>query len=289
MKHIVSTFTLIIILFVSFFLGIVRAQQPELEKSLLWEINGNGLEKSSYLYGTIHIICEADLKITPKIQKAFDESSQLVLEVDMFKPDSVPVLLEFMKSDVPLSQKLSPEEYTALDSLMQLKAGTPLQVFDNFKLSMVMSFLWLKLLPCTEPKSYEMIFTAMAKGKQLPVGALEGIKEQFDLINKVYSDEKIITEMKRFDSVRIELNEMVENYKAEDINALFSQIMVRLRDKNDIRWLLDERNNNWIIKMPEMMKQKSSFFAVGAGHLAGPTGVITLLRKQGYTVKPIMN
>jgi uncharacterized protein YbaP (TraB family) len=41
--------------------------------------------------------------------------------------------------------------------------------------------------------------------------------------------------------------------------------------------------------MPEMMQKESVFFAVGAAHLAGELGVINLLKKAGYTVKPIMN
>ncbi|WP_309846761.1 TraB/GumN family protein [Flavobacterium sp. 2755] len=53
--------------------------------------------------------------------------------------------------------------------------------------------------------------------------------------------------------------------------------------------ILDERNLNWVKNMPELMKKQSVFFAVGSGHLAGEFGVINLLRKAGYTVKPILN
>lgn len=53
--------------------------------------------------------------------------------------------------------------------------------------------------------------------------------------------------------------------------------------------MLDGRNIDWLTKMPEMMKTKSTFFAVGAGHLPGDKGVIKLLRDKGYTVKPILN
>ena len=54
---------------------------------------------------------------------------------------------------------------------------------------------------------------------------------------------------------------------------------------NDI--LLVKRNQEWIEKMEGAMKSKASLFAVGAGHLGGDQGVITLLRKQGYTIKPL--
>jgi uncharacterized protein YbaP (TraB family) len=280
--------TLLVMLFVGFFSGVTQAQQSPLEKSLLWEISGNGLEKPSYLYGTIHMICKEDFKITSKTMKAFDRSSQLVLEVDMFHPDSAAIIEEVMRADIPLSKKLSPEEYTTVDSLTRLKLSIPLQQFDHFKLAVVMSFLSLKLLPCVQPTSYEMAFTEMAKEKQLPLATLEGLKEQFGFITSAYSDEQMITEMKRFDSVSMKENELVEKYKAEDISAIFAQVIAGLEDKNTIYWMLERRNNNWAIKMPDMMKGKSCFFAVGAGHLGGPGGIIALLRKKGYSVEPVM-
>ncbi|MNX99368.1 TraB family protein [compost metagenome] len=53
--------------------------------------------------------------------------------------------------------------------------------------------------------------------------------------------------------------------------------------------MLDNRNNNWVKNMPELMKKESVFFAVGAAHLGGEEGVINLLKKAGYSVKPILN
>lgn len=35
------------------------------------------------------------------------------------------------------------------------------------------------------------------------------------------------------------------------------------------------------------MKEKSTFFAVGAGHLGGMKGVINLLKKAGYKVTAV--
>jgi uncharacterized protein YbaP (TraB family) len=41
--------------------------------------------------------------------------------------------------------------------------------------------------------------------------------------------------------------------------------------------------------MSEMMQKESIFFAVGAAHLPGELGVLNLLKKAGYIVKPIMD
>jgi uncharacterized protein YbaP (TraB family) len=51
--------------------------------------------------------------------------------------------------------------------------------------------------------------------------------------------------------------------------------------------LLSDRNHNWIPVIGEEAKKRPTFFAFGAGHLGGENGVINLLRKAGFTVKPI--
>jgi uncharacterized protein YbaP (TraB family) len=39
--------------------------------------------------------------------------------------------------------------------------------------------------------------------------------------------------------------------------------------------------------MGKMMREKVTFFAVGAGHLGGKQGVVALLRQAGYKVDAV--
>lgn len=64
-------------------LGTANAQN---ENSLLWEISGNGLETSSYLFGTIHVMCPDELELTEKVSSALDDAERIVLELDMDDP-----------------------------------------------------------------------------------------------------------------------------------------------------------------------------------------------------------
>ena len=52
--------------------------------------------------------------------------------------------------------------------------------------------------------------------------------------------------------------------------------------------ILDNRNENWIKQLPGLMEKESLFIAVGSAHLAGESGIINLLKKAGYIVKPVM-
>jgi uncharacterized protein YbaP (TraB family) len=51
--------------------------------------------------------------------------------------------------------------------------------------------------------------------------------------------------------------------------------------------MLDNRNKKWLPAMTAAIQKQSSFFAVGAAHLAGSAGLINLLRKKGFTLTPI--
>ena len=78
-------------------------------------------------------------------------------------------------------------------------------------------------------------------------------------------------------------------YNKQEVNWLYNQAAYNrngdesvLKDK-----YLDERNKLWLPRMEAAMKEGSTFFAIGCAHLAGWFGIISRLRKAGYTVNPI--
>ncbi len=60
-------------------------------------------------------------------------------------------------------------------------------------------------------------------------------------------------------------------------------------DKKYEEILLTRRNTNWVTQLKNIMKKESVFVAVGAGHLVGEKGLLSLLKKEGYTVEPLVN
>ena len=71
----------------------VNAQQKNNDKSLLYKIEGNNI-KTSYLYGTIHLIEKEKFIMHDKTKHAFDQTEQLVLELDM---DDASLQMDMMK------------------------------------------------------------------------------------------------------------------------------------------------------------------------------------------------
>ena len=265
-----------------------QTKAPKLENSLLWEVSGNGLANPSYLYGTIHMICSADYFLSEKTKKAFDSSSKLVLEIDLSDPKQLSDMQQMAMGKEPLSKTLSAENLSKLDDILQKKTGMTIQQVDSFNLLTVMSLISMKSFGCNDLKFYEMNFIEAAKQKNLPIKGLETVKDQFEAFGNAYSDTEMIAMFE--ESSKEETAKLVSKYKEEDINALFEITTdKRYTSEKTQKSILDNRNLNWLKIMPELMKTESTFFAVGSAHLAGELGVINLLRKAGYSVKPVMN
>lgn len=278
-----------IVVIVMLFCGTIQAQDktPKLENSLLWEISGNGLSKSSYLYGTIHLMCPDKYSISEKVKKAFQKSDKLIIEVNFSDPKEMEDAQKLAMGSEPLSKKLSSEELSELDSILQKLAGLKIKQVDNFSLATVMSLITIKTFDCENLKSYEKDFIDLAKKQNKTIGGFETLKGQLEILSSSYSDSEMISMLKE---LNMELtNKMMDDYVAEDIESLYKAItsdeMMSEKAKNVI---LDQRNINWVKNMSELMKKERLFVAVGSGHLAGEQGVINLLRKAGYKVKLVM-
>ena len=275
--------------------GIDAPKEAE-ESSLLWEITGNGLEKPSYLFGTIHIIGSEDYFWTDIMNEKFNTTETLVLEIDL--ENSMMAMLSMMgsvrmKKGVSLQDLLTEEEYKLVEDYFNNEMGMPISLFDRIKpmfTSMMISEGGQEGMD--EMTSYEMELMDKAKEKDMAIEGLETIKYQMSMFDSIpYEDQaKMLVEAVKGGDEEAEntLDEMIELYKNQDIDGLYELIMAEDSDMENFEdILLVTRNKNWIPKIEKFASQKPTFIAVGAGHLPGKQGVINLLKAKGYTVRPI--
>jgi hypothetical protein len=82
---------------------------------------------------------------------------------------------------------------------------------------------------------------------------------------------------------------LVQNYIQENLPELYKDITApKVMNENAKKWMLEVRNTNWAVKMPDMMKDKKHFCSRSRTFI-GRTGSNKLIEKSGYTVKPILN
>ena len=272
---------------------ITQAQNKE--NALLYEVTGPGLAKPSYLYGTFHLICPADLQITDAIKKAIGNAQQVYLELDMDDPAMMGSMQKamLMTDGKTVKDLLKPDDYTVLDNYLKQKMGMGLAQLGMLKPIGLMSMMYMTMLPC-QPASYDLTFAQMASTDKKEVLGLETMEAEMAALDKIPLAEQLkglVDMAKHPDEAKKEFTELITIYKAHDINKLMSMMKSSQFSGGDFAQyeesLLTERNTNWIPVIEKAAKTKPTFFAFGAGHLGNATGVINLLRKKGYTVKPV--
>ncbi|QHI38852.1 hypothetical protein IMCC3317_42520 [Kordia antarctica] len=267
------------------------SKSPKLEKSLLWKISGKGLQKPSYLYGTIHLTC--DYNFTDKLKKAFDETDRLVLEIDMSDPklQSEMMKLIFMEDGITIQSLLNEEDYKTLADFFKEQVGLDLKLFNTMKPLAITSTITSKMAVCDNGVAYDMEFMKVAKAQNEKIIGLETIADQMKVFDDIpYEDQlKDLVKMAKegMEESKKGFDEMTRYYNAEDLDGLLKVTLDQGLEADFQENLVDQRNRNWIPLIEKITAEAPTFIGVGALHLPGEQGVINLLRKQGYVVTPV--
>lgn len=279
------------VLIASTFFTCAQAQ----DNALLYEVSGNGLLKPSYLYGTFHLVCPADLTITDATKKAIGDAQQVYLELDMDDPTMMQGMMKamMMTDGKTIKDYLSADDYALLETYFKQKMNMNLDQMGKLKPIGLMSMMYMTVLPC-QPASYDMTFAQMATTDKKEVLGLESMDAQLAALDKIPMKEQLkglVDMAKKPDEAKKEFNDLLAAYKAHDLAKMMNMMKTSQFSGGDFTQfedsLLGERNANWIPVIEKAASQKPTFFAFGAGHLANDKGVINLLRKKGYTVKAV--
>ena len=264
-----------------------------LEAQLLWKISGNGLKENSYLYGTIHVMPKEKFSISSKIQQALNSSQTMAMEVDLnmdFKTKLQVAQEMIIPGGKTLEDLLNASDFKqvksyCLDSILMKKGK-----FNKYiRLKPFFFSAIVAQEKMGKTASYEMEFNKIAKKRKIPTLGLESIQFQMQTINKIKVEDQAKMMMQEFGySPQDQFDTMLNLYLKEDLDGLFDLIASETSQIPEFNYnFLELRNSNWIPVIQKQIALNSTFFAVGAAHLPGKTGVIELLKAQGFTVEPI--
>jgi len=281
------------VLFLLFF-QFSQTYAQQLQKGLLWEISGNGILQPSYIFGTIHLICPDNFFVPKGTEEKFKIAQQVFLEIDMDDPQMMMKTQKLMMSvdGKKLKDIMNESDYQVFSKYFKKISGIDVAMFGSAKPMVYMSFALMKSVGCPMPKSYEEYFVKEAKTEKKEVFGLETIEDQVAVMDRATTEQQVgwlMDAVKETENGNAIYDQMIDLYKKQDIEALTKMIsgqMVGIKGMQDE--LLDKRNQNWIPAIEQNIRQKSTFFAVGAGHLGGEKGVLKLLQQKGYTLKSLL-
>ncbi len=304
------------ILYICLFFGAVLSSLPALaqethwDNSIFWEIRGAQHAGPSYLFGTHHLHAIEFVEQSPLIDSLL-QSTDLFLGEIVIEENDLSLMQKFTSSllmkENSLQNLLSEEDYQATDKCLRKYLGIGLTPFNNFKpiflyqIIMVAKYMEAEsdesgarpnLMESSLSSSMDGYFQKRARELNKEVQGLETIDEQFSALYDGYSLERqvdMLLEMvyDQDGSSTDEMNQLNELYVKQDLNGLL-QVMESNTDPEELESLLVNRNEQWIIRLREVLKSdQNAFIAVGAGHLPGKYGLLHLLKSAGYEVRPV--
>jgi len=268
----------------------LKSQAPT-ENATLWKISGNGLSETSYLFGTIHMMCKEDYKMSDRVVEAVQKSDRIALELDMDDPQ---LQVKMQKLSVSpemknIKENLSAEEVTIVDNYFKSSYGSGIAQVGVLKPFVLSSMVMINSAGC-EIVQYEAEFVKLAQHQEKELIGLETVEFQFGLFDELDYEsqvESLVESIQYPEKTKALLNEMQSAYLAKDLQEIESLMEEHEEIPGFNEKLLDERNQKWISEISEYSKNASVFYAVGVGHLPGSKGVIALLREAGYEVNPV--
>ena len=288
------------------------AVDAPLETGLLWRIDAPDAPAPSYLFGTIHLIGAEDFLLSDSLMSALNRVDEVYFEIDpsaMQNPMAMMPLIQsaMMPAGKSLKGLLSEEEYGRVDAHFS-EMGLPMMFLERIKP------MFLSILASTDPsdvkgmmgggnpmdgmsgedakiKSYELELNKVAEQLETPVKGLETMAFQMSLFDSIPLEAQAKMLVDAVDHPAAEgdaLDAITKVYVTGDIEGMYAMSVDEDGGVGGYEaMLLTNRNRNWVAPIKESVGAGTALFAVGAGHLGGPEGVVKLLEAEGYTLTPI--
>ncbi len=264
--------------------------------SLLWQVSGKSLKTPSYLFGTFHLLCKDDIHFGEQLKSAVKSANEMYMELDMDDPSTMlsGMLYMNMKGGKKLKDLYTATEYAKVEAYFKDSLQAPMMMLQGIKPYFLVAMLYPKMMPCKTASGVEEELMKLAKEDKKEIKGLETMQFQasvFDSIPYNWQAKELLKNIDSFSLYKKEFDTMVTQYKSQQLSAM-QKSLAKSEFGSDSKYedlLLNNRNKNWILQLKNIMQKESVFVAVGAGHLVGEKGLISLLRKEGYKVEPLVN
>ena len=262
------------------------------ENSLLWEISGNGLEKTSYLYGTMHVSKKIAFRLDDVFYEALDQSEMIALESDpglWLENRAVMGNSPYGNGGGFVTKGFYANSFHIENPRKEL-LGAYLAYEDRIVNNIL--YRTNERSQNFEEETYLDMFIYQA-GKKFdkPIIALEDMEESATLVGRASMnvmkrkpDEWLQKKMQQSDPMFL----LQDAYRERNIGLLDSIDRAMYTD-HYMKNMLFIRNANMAKRLDSVMRKGKVFAGIGAAHLPGNQGVIDLLRKKGYTVNPLVS
>ena len=270
--------------------------------SFLWKATSKG-GKTAYLLGSIHVGREDFYPLPPEIERAFDDSDVLAVEVDVQKVNAGAVQQAMLAKGMyqgggSLATELSDDTLKAFRDYCR-KKNLPAQALEMFRpwaVAITLAMMELQSLGYKPDLGIDHHFLTKAHDGKKRVVELETAESQIDLLSgfgKEMEEKFLVQTLAGMDDLPQTMEKAAAAWKAGDVDTLQEELLEKsLREAPETKpvfeKLFDERNEKMAEQVEGFLKGDEQYFVVvGAGHLVGEKGIVKLLEGKGYKLQQV--
>lgn len=261
--------------------------------TLLWRISGNGLTQSSYLFGTIHLKDKRLFNFDDSVYHSIEKCEGMAMEVN---PDEMIAFhlnktLDEEQNRNKLKDVLNKEDYKKYEKRLADKFKKPASEVSAADILKEKSKWTTEMFEKGEMQTFvDAYLYGLARKQGKWVGGIEDIADQSGLLDNIDNSdiEYLLAPDNKSDGTNKVLEEMIKLYLKQDLDGIHQFMQNRLSGETNDK-LLTRRNVKMARRMDSLSAIRTMFFAVGAAHLHGDSGVIALLKSRGFTVQPVFS
>ena len=293
----IYTRVLLFVLAVTFTQHAIAQKKKAVENSVFWEVTGKGLSQPSYLFGTFHLLSHRYVDSLTNVTRKFTAAKTIVSELLIDSTMTMKMMASAQMKGTTLDKLLTPEKFKQTNDWLRELSGYDLTMFNSMNPMtieiLLMTMLQQKYFPLdpTRDVVMDLYFQQRGARENKQVIGLETFDEQTHAIFGQFTYERqaqlLATAVNKRGTAEGELRNMNKFYREGNLAKLEALMYDEMYTAAETAVMLDNRNKKWMQQLPGLFKQQPTFVAVGAMHLAGENGLVTLLRKEGYTVKPV--
>jgi len=271
------------------------AQTAATGKSFLWKVQSG--QKVLYLAGSVHALGADSYPLSAAYEGAFNSSGTLVEEINLAEAEQLaaaPLLLsKGLYTDGRTFESAVGKDTATLVATRLKTTGIPMEMIRTMKPWMVMLLITAfeaQKAGLDAALGLDKYFFDKARAASKPVLALETAESQIDRFDKMpetLQEQMLRSTLTELDSQQNSVAAMINAWKTGDAAALEKMSLSSFDGyRGAYSSLIVERNNNWVPQIEACMaKPQPCFVVVGAAHLIGPDGLLTLLKKKGYKIE----
>ncbi len=261
-------------------------------RGLLWKIESPGV-RASYLFGTIHSDDARITQLPPAVKQRFDHATSFTMELIANGAGIVDMAEAMFFNDGQTLEKVLGKDLYAQTLQALTSRGLPTQGIEKQKPWVIMMSLSMP-----KPKSglvLDLVLQLEATKQEKPTYGLETMQEQIELFNSMSMGDQVhllAETLHTAAQMDAQFEELLQTYLNRDLAGLMAT-NDKYQPDNDAVYrsfmdrLLNKRNIKMLQRMLPRLKEGNAFIAVGALHLPGPEGLLSLLEKTGYRITPI--